>query len=73
MRPQSLPTFPRHLHPGAWWLWAIGLAAAASRTQNPVPLLLILVVAGLVVAARRGCMSAECSHSDTRGATRAKS
>lgn len=45
--------FPRNLHPGAWWLWAIGLAAAASRTQNPVPLLLILAVTGLVVGARR--------------------
>ncbi len=53
MRPQSRLTFPRSLHPGAWWLWAIGLAAAASRTQNPVPLLLILAVAGLVVSARR--------------------
>jgi energy-coupling factor transport system permease protein len=53
MRPQSSITFPRNLHPGAWWLWAIGLAAAASRTQNPVPLLLILAVGGLVVSARR--------------------
>ncbi len=53
MRPQHLTTFPRNLHPGAWWLWALGLAAAASRTQNPVPLLLILVVTGFVVAARR--------------------
>jgi energy-coupling factor transport system permease protein len=53
MRPEALPTFPRNLHPGAWWLWAIGLAAAASRTQNPVPLLLILVVGAVVVAARR--------------------
>jgi energy-coupling factor transport system permease protein len=53
MRPQHLLTFPRNLHPGAWWLWAIGLAAAASRTQNPVPLLLILVVSGFVVMARR--------------------
>jgi energy-coupling factor transport system permease protein len=53
MRPQHLITFPRNLHPGAWWLWALGLAAAASRTQNPVPLLLILVVTGFVVAARR--------------------
>ena len=33
---------PRALHPGAWWLWAVGLAAAASRTTNP--LLLALVV-----------------------------
>ena len=53
MRPQHRVTFPRMLHPGAWWLWALGLAAAASRTQNPVPLLLILVVTGFVVAARR--------------------
>lgn len=53
MRPQHLPTFPRALHPGAWWLWALGLAAAASRTQNPVPLLLVLAVTGFVVAARR--------------------
>lgn len=53
MRPQHLVTFPRNLHPGAWWLWALGLAAAASRTQNPVPLLLILVVSGFVVSARR--------------------
>jgi energy-coupling factor transport system permease protein len=42
------------LHPGAWWLWALGLAAAASRTKNPVPLLLIVAVTALVVAARRG-------------------
>ena len=53
MRPQHLVTYPRALHPGAWWLWALGLAAAAGRTQNPVPLLLILVVTGFVVAARR--------------------
>jgi len=43
---------PRHLHPGAWWLWALGLATAASRTTNPVLLLLIAAVAGYVVAAR---------------------
>ena len=53
MRPHHLPTYPRMLHPGAWWVWALGLAAAASRTQNPVPLLLILVVTGFVVAARK--------------------
>jgi len=47
------PLLPRALHPGAWWLWAIGLAAAASRTTNPVVLLLVLAVSGLVVAARR--------------------
>ncbi|MFC0628249.1 energy-coupling factor transporter transmembrane protein EcfT [Kribbella deserti] len=47
------PLLPRALHPGAWWLWALGLAVAASRTRNPLLLLLILVVAGFVVAARR--------------------
>jgi energy-coupling factor transport system permease protein len=44
---------PRSLHPGAWWLWALGLATAASRTTNPLLLLLIVAVACLVVAARR--------------------
>ncbi len=43
----------RDLHPGAWWLWAIGLAAAASFTLNPVVLLLIWAVLTLVVVARR--------------------
>lgn len=46
-------TLPRPLHPGAWWLWALGLAAAASRTNNPVLLCLLAVVAGYVVSARR--------------------
>jgi len=46
-------TVPRALHPGAWWLWALGLATAASRTTNPWLLLLILAVAGHVVTARR--------------------
>ena len=44
---------PRPLHPGAWWLWALGLAAAAGRTNNPLLLLLIIAVATLVVVARR--------------------
>jgi energy-coupling factor transport system permease protein len=44
---------PRTVHPIAWWLWAIGLATAASRTTNPLLLALILAVAGTVVAARR--------------------
>ncbi|MHA6759622.1 CbiQ family ECF transporter T component [Streptacidiphilus sp. PAMC 29251] len=49
-----LPPAPqRHLHPGAWWLWALGLAAAASRTTNPLLLLLITAVAGYVVAVRK--------------------
>jgi energy-coupling factor transport system permease protein len=44
---------PRTLHPGAWWLWALGLATTASRTTNPLLLGLIIAVACLVVAARR--------------------
>ncbi|MFC1441439.1 CbiQ family ECF transporter T component [Streptacidiphilus sp. N1-10] len=49
-----LPPVPqRNLHPGAWWLWALGLATAASRTTNPLLLLLVTAVAGYVVAARR--------------------
>ncbi|MDX6287888.1 MAG: energy-coupling factor transport system permease protein [Frankiales bacterium] len=44
----------RHLHPGAWWLWALCLAAAATRTTNPIVLLTIITVAGYVVVARRG-------------------
>jgi energy-coupling factor transport system permease protein len=47
------PQVPRWLHPGAWWLWALGLAAAASRTTNPLLLLLIIAVAGVVVSLRR--------------------
>ncbi|HEX7189379.1 MAG TPA: energy-coupling factor transporter transmembrane protein EcfT, partial [Actinomycetes bacterium] len=43
----------RPLHPGAWWLWATGLATAASRTTNPLLLGLVLAVAGYVVMARR--------------------
>ncbi|MGK5500450.1 energy-coupling factor transporter transmembrane protein EcfT [Streptomyces sp. URMC 125] len=41
------------LHAGAWWLWALGLAAAASRTTNPLLLALLAAVTGYVVAARR--------------------
>ena len=43
----------RALHPVAWWLWALALAAAASRTLNPLLLGVIIGVAALVVAARR--------------------
>lgn len=44
---------PRALHPVAWWLWALALAAAASRTLNPLLLGALIGVAALVVAARR--------------------
>ncbi|MBT8225540.1 MAG: energy-coupling factor transporter transmembrane protein EcfT, partial [Dactylosporangium sp.] len=44
---------PRGLHPGAWWLWALGLATAASRTTNPILSALVIAVAAFVVARRR--------------------
>ncbi len=53
MRPVHSPSYARPLHPGAWWLWALGLAAAASRTTNPLINMLILSVAGYVVVTRR--------------------
>ena len=44
---------PRLLHPAAWWLWGLGLATAASRTTNPVVLLLVVGVCIVVVTERR--------------------
>jgi energy-coupling factor transport system permease protein len=44
---------PRTLHPGAWWLWALGGAVAASRTTNPIILGLLIAISALVVMARR--------------------
>lgn len=38
----------RPLHPAAWWLWAVALATAASRTTNPLLLGLVLAVTGFV-------------------------
>ena len=35
-RPDRDARLPRDLHPVAWWLWAIGLATAASLTTNPL-------------------------------------
>ena len=43
----------RDLHPVAWWVWAIGLAVAASMTTNPLVLLLLVGAPTLVVVARR--------------------
>jgi len=53
-RVRSSLWLPRNLHPIAWWLWALGLIVAASRTTNPLLLGLALAVAGLVVVQRRG-------------------
>ncbi|GAA2086154.1 energy-coupling factor transporter transmembrane protein EcfT [Aeromicrobium tamlense] len=54
-RPPAATGRPRReLHPGAWWLWALGLAAGASFTLNPFLLLVTVAIAALVVAACRG-------------------
>ncbi|WP_297785704.1 energy-coupling factor transporter transmembrane component T [Aeromicrobium sp.] len=60
MAPQGLggrgainSVLPRDLHPGAWWIWALGLAAGVSRMVNPVLIGLIVLVACFVVMARR--------------------
>ena len=44
---------PRLLHPGAWWTWAIGCAVAASRTANPLLLILLVATSAFVVHMRR--------------------
>ncbi|MFF9144833.1 energy-coupling factor transporter transmembrane component T [Streptomyces sp. NPDC014861] len=44
---------PRTLHPVAWWVWALALATAVSRTNNPLLLFLVLAVLGYVITMRR--------------------
>ncbi|MFF4388083.1 energy-coupling factor transporter transmembrane component T [Streptomyces sp. NPDC001552] len=44
---------PRTLHPVAWWIWALALATAVSRTNNPLLLFLVLAVLGYVITMRR--------------------
>ena len=44
----------RTLHPGAWWLWALGCAVAVTRTTNPLILVLMAVVVVVVTLACRG-------------------
>ena len=43
----------RPLHPVAWWIWAIGVAVAASRTTNPLVLGLLAAAVLNVAVARR--------------------
>ncbi|MFF9175887.1 energy-coupling factor transporter transmembrane component T [Streptomyces sp. NPDC014793] len=56
-RAQAAPLRPRHgrapLHPGAWWLWSLGLGTAATRTTNPLLLALLTAATGYVVATHR--------------------
>ncbi|WP_318203792.1 energy-coupling factor transporter transmembrane component T [Streptomyces sp. SCL15-4] len=52
--PRATPSrFRPALHPGAWWLWAISLGVAATRTTNPLLLALLLAASGYVVATHR--------------------
>ncbi|MFE1915440.1 energy-coupling factor transporter transmembrane protein EcfT [Streptomyces anandii] len=41
------------VHPGAWWLWALALGTAATRTTNPLLLALLLTVSAHVVVTCR--------------------
>ncbi|MFJ7128523.1 energy-coupling factor transporter transmembrane component T [Streptomyces sp. NPDC098101] len=57
-RPDTAPDaggrrLPRTLHPVAWWIWALALATAVSRTNNPLLLFLVLAVLGYVITVRR--------------------
>jgi energy-coupling factor transport system permease protein len=52
-RSPLIAVLPRDLHPGAWWIWALGLSAAVSRMTNPWLIGLVVLVAGFVVLARR--------------------
>lgn len=42
----------RWTHPAAWWVWALLLAVAVSRTTNPLVLLLFICALGFVVHRR---------------------
>ena len=52
--PSRLTPPARLLHPAAWWIWALALAYASMRTNDPLLLLTIAAVAAVVVSARRG-------------------
>ncbi|MGW3036334.1 energy-coupling factor transporter transmembrane component T [Streptomyces sp. NPDC001178] len=47
------PHRPAQLHPGAWWLWSLGLGTAATRTTNPLLLSLLIAASAYVVATCR--------------------
>ncbi|WP_328871020.1 energy-coupling factor transporter transmembrane protein EcfT [Streptomyces sp. NBC_00287] len=54
--PGGHPTQPQPrapLHPGAWWLWALALGTAATRTTNPLLLTLLIATSAYVVATCR--------------------
>ena len=49
----GLTSQPTMLHPGAWWLWSLGLGTAATRTTNPLLLALLIATSAYVVATCR--------------------
>lgn len=44
---------PRNLHPAAWWLWALALGVAATRTTNPLLHALLIATSAYVVVTCR--------------------
>nr|WP_107121662.1 CbiQ family ECF transporter T component [Streptomyces yokosukanensis] len=50
--PSRCPSRPS-VHPGAWWLWALSLGTAATRTTNPLLLALLIAASAYVVATHR--------------------
>ena len=63
-RPTAAARRRRELHPGAWWLWALGLAAGASFMLNPV-LLAVVVAIACLVGPRAAAMPRGASRSGT--------
>ncbi|MFH8803447.1 CbiQ family ECF transporter T component [Streptomyces sp. NPDC017936] len=51
--PAPRPPRTAPLHPGAWWLWALALGTAATRTTNPLLLALLLTTSAYVVVTCR--------------------
>lgn len=50
------------VHPGAWWLWALSLGVAATRTTNPLLLALLIATSAYVVATCRSNAPWACSY-----------
>ncbi|MFD8395283.1 CbiQ family ECF transporter T component [Streptomyces sp. NPDC059680] len=65
------PGEPQHrtlrsaVHPGAWWLWALSLGTAATRTTNPLLLALLISASAYVVATHRSTTGAPTAHAYT--------
>ncbi|MFF4797165.1 energy-coupling factor transporter transmembrane component T [Streptomyces sp. NPDC001351] len=60
---RSRAAHPAQLHPGAWWLWSLGLGTAATRTTNPLLLALLIAASAYVVATCRPRTPASHSYS----------